>query len=223
MRKIFFITLICLSNICFSQDKYENLSLDKLMQLKVDEDIFEFGWLPNEYRKTPCFRDYTKNTIEMQMRDPKTDSIFYKSEKPERNGIKIIPSKILVDKLNKKLKIQGKLTGGWESVIPFEYEIYVGHRNDTISEITLSPSLHGDVYFNGEKVDKTIIVDRVPAFYLSDHKKFEAFRGEMNQENSAYKELLFDIETEFDEKSILVFGLSSRYAEIFEIGKLLAE
>jgi len=197
------------------------LSFNKLLELKIDEDRFQFGWLDNVFSGIPCFRDYTKNTIEMQMVDPKTDSIFYKSEEPKRNGIKIIPSKILVDKQNRKLKIQGKLIGGWESVIPSEYKIYVGHRNDTISEITLSPNLHGDIYFNGEKVDKTIVVDRVPAFYLSNHKKFEAFRGEKNQENSTYKELLFNIETEFDEKSILVFGLSSRYAEIFEIGKLL--
>ncbi len=223
MRKIIFIILLCLSNICFSQDKYENLTFDELLKLKVDEDRFEFGWLPNEYRKTPCFRDYTKNTIEMQLVNPKTDSVFYKSEEPKRNGIKIVPSKILIDKQNKKLKIQGELTGGWESVIPFEFEIYVGERNDTISEITLSPNLHGDVYYNGEKVNETIVVDRVPAFYLSNFKKFEAFRGTNNQKNSTYKELLFDIEIEFNEKSVLIFGLSSRYAEIFEIGKLLTE
>jgi hypothetical protein len=35
--------------------------------------------------------------------------------------------------------------------------------------------------------------------------------------------MLFDISAVIDEKSILVFGLSSRYAEIFEIGKLLKE
>lgn len=221
MRQIFLVLFIGLSSFGYSQDNFKQISFDQLLELKVDQDRFEFGWLPNEYKKTPCFRDYTNNTIEMNLVDPKTDSVFYKSEKPERNGIKIIPSKILVDKQSKKIKIQGKLTGGWESVIPFEYEIYVGHRNDTISEITLSPSLHGDVYFNGERVDETIVVDRVPAFYLSNHKKFEAFRGEKNQENSTYKELLFNIETEFDEESILVFSLSSRYAEIFEIGKLL--
>ena len=79
------------------------------------------------------------------------------------------------------------------------------------------------MYYNGEKITETIVVDRVPAFYLSNFKKFEAFRGENNQKNSTYKELLFDIETEFNEKSVLIFGLSSRYAEIFEIGKLLTD
>lgn len=223
MQKYIFIILITLSNICFSQDNYKPILFENLLKLKVDENRFEFGWLPNEFKKTPCFRDYTKNNIKMELVDKKTDSVFYKSEEPERKGIKIVPTAILLDKQKKKLKILGKLTGGWESVIPFEYEIYVGKRNDTISEITLAPNLHGDVYYNGKKVNETIVVDRVPAFYLSNHKKFGAYRGEKNQENSRYKELLFDIETEFDEESILVFGLSSTYSEIFEIGKLLAE
>src|SRR5690606_32387592 len=157
MRKTVFIIFLCLCNICYSQDKYENLPFDELLKLKVDEDRFEFGWLDNVFSGIPCFRDYTKNSLEMNLVDPKTDSIFYKSEKPKRNGIKIVPSKILVDKQNKKLKIQGEPTGGWESVIPFEFEIYVGERNDTISEITLSPNLHGDVYYNGEKITETIV------------------------------------------------------------------
>jgi len=223
MQRIIIITLIFLSHICFSQDKYDSLSFDNLLKLKIDEDRFEFGWLPNEYRKTPCFRDYTKSKIEMQLVNPKTNSVFYKSEEIKKNGIKIVPSKILIDKKNKKLKIQGKLTGGWIHVLPTEFEIYIGQRNDTISNITLAPNLHGDVYYNGKKVKETIVIDRVPAFYLSDFKRFEAFRGENNQENSNYKELLFNIEAEFNEKSILIFGLSERYAEIFEIGRLLKE
>ena len=121
----------------------------------------------------------------------------------------------------KEFEIEGKIMGAWESVIPFEFEIYIGHRNDTISYITLSPSEHGPVYFNGKKVTEPIVVDTVPAFYLSGFKKFDAFRGEKMERNSKYKEILFEIKSEIDENSILVFGLSSRYAEIFEIGKLL--
>jgi hypothetical protein len=49
------------------------------------------------------------------------------------------------------------------------------------------------------------------------------YRGPKNLANSRYKEMLFNISAPIDDKSILVFGLSSRYAEIFEIGKLLAQ
>ncbi len=225
MRNIWNIILISILAVGFAnaQDNPKTVEYRELLKLKIDENRFEFGWLPNSYRKTPCFRDYTENDIQTELVDPKTDSVFYKSSEPKRNGLVIVPSNIKIDKKNKIFQITGKINGGWESVIPFEFEIYIGHRTDTISNITLSPNLHGDVYFNGQKVDSTIVVDTVPAFYLSDFQKFEAYRGEENMENSKYKEMLFDISAVIDEKSILVFGLSSRYAEIFEIGKLLIE
>ena len=225
MRNIWNIILISIFSVGLAnaQDNPKTVEYRELLKLKVDENRFEFGWLPNSYRKTPCFRDYTENDVQTELVDPKTDSVFYKSSEPKRNGLVIVPSNIKIDKKNKTFQITGKINGGWESVIPFEFEIYIGHRTDTISNITLSPNLHGDVYFNGQKVDSTIVVDTVPAFYLSDFQKFEAYRGEKNMENSKYKEMLFDINAVIDEKSILVFGLSSRYAEIFEIGKLLTE
>ena len=225
MRNIWNIILISIFSVGLAnaQDNPKTVEYRELLKLKVDENRFEFGWLPNSYRKTPCFRDYTENDVQTELVDPKTDSVFYKSSEPKRNGLVIVPSNIKIDKKNKTFQITGKINGGWESVIPFEFEIYIGHRTDTISNITLSPNLHGDVYFNGQKVDSTIVVDTVPAFYLSDFQKFEAYRGEKNMENSKYKEMLFDISAVIDEKSILVFGLSSRYAEIFEIGELLTE
>jgi len=204
-----------------AQDYMHIVDYDKLLKYKVDENRFQFGWLKNVFSGIPCFRDYTKRETEIQVIDPKTDSIIYKSSELKRNGLKIITNQIFLDKKTRKFQISGQITGGWESVIPTEFEIYIGHRIDTISNITISPSLHGDVYYNGKKVDTTIVIDVVPAFYLSNIKKFQAYRGEKSLINSEYKEMLFNIEAIIDEKSILIFGLSSTYAEIFEIGKLL--
>lgn len=198
-----------------------SVSYGDLLRYKVDEDRFQFGWLDNVFSGIPCFRDYNKHEIQMQFVNPKNDSVIYVPEEPKQNGLKIVPLKISIDKKSRKFAIKGQITGGWESVIPSEFEIYIGSRRDTTSNITLSPSLHGDVYYNGEKLDKTIVVDVVPAFYMTNHKKFKAFRGDKNLPNSKYKEMLFDIKATIDEESIIVFGLSSRYAEIFEIGKLL--
>ncbi|QGK74416.1 hypothetical protein [Flavobacterium sp. SLB02] len=206
-----------------AQNNNQTIDYNKLLKYKVDENRFNFGWLKNVFSGIPCFRDYTEDKTEMQLIDPKTDSIIYKSTEPEINGLKIIPEKISLDKKVRKFQIKGQITGGWESVIPLEFEIYIGHRKDTISNITLSPNLHGDVYYNGKKVDSTIVVDVVPSFYMTNIKKFVAYRSVQNLPNSSYKQMLFDIEAVIDEKSILVFGLSSRYAEIFEIGKLLTE
>jgi hypothetical protein len=224
MTKLYFIFLSCLfSQHVFSQNNSDTIEFRKLIKHKIDEDRFEFGWLGSVFSGIPCFRNYTKNKIQTKLINSKTDSIIYTSTDPEINGLKIITEKITLDKKNKLFKISGQVTGGWESVIPSEFEIYIGHRHDTISNITLSPNLHGPVFYNGAKVDSTIIVDRVPAFYMTNLQKFSVNRGTKNLVNSNYKEMLFDISAVIDDKSILVFGLSSRYAEIFEIGKLLTE
>jgi hypothetical protein len=225
MRNILSIILISILTIGFAnaQDNAKAIEYNELLKLKVDENRFTFGWLDNVFSGIPCFRDYTKSDIQSKLVDPKTDSVIYTSSEPKRNGLIVVPDNIEIDQKNKTFKISGKVTGGWKSVIPTEFEIYIGHRTDTISNTTLSPNLHGDIYFNGQKVDSTIVIDTVPAFYMSELQKFVAYRGKENLENSKYKEMLFDINGRIDEKSILVFGLSSRYAEIFEIGKLLIE
>ncbi len=223
MLRLFFIFLSCIIfDQAFSQSKPETIEYSRVTKLKVDENRFEVGWVQAEHG-IPWFRNYTKNKIKTQLVDPKTDSVIYTPTDPEINGLKIIPSKITLDKKNKVFQISGQITGAWDDVIPTEFEIYIGHRNDTTSNITLSPSLHGTVYYNGVKLDSTIIVDIVPAFYMTNLKKFNAYRGTKNLPNSQYKEMLFDISSTIDDKSILVFGLMSRYAEVFEIGKLLAQ
>ncbi|MCF6404843.1 hypothetical protein L3C95_18230 [Chitinophaga filiformis] len=223
MLKLFLTFIGCFfTTLSFAQTHIEVVEYDKLLNYKVNENRFEFGWLPNAYGKIPCFRDYTKTEIHTQLVDKKKDSVFYTSTEPERNGLKIIPDKIALDRENRIFNISGQISGAWEWVTPSEFEIFVGHRTDTVSDITVSPNLHGDIYFNGTKVEKTIVIATVPAFYLTNFKKFEAYIGDKKMANSDYKEILFDISVAVDQKSVLVFGLSSRYAEIFEIGKLLS-
>ncbi|WP_405605875.1 hypothetical protein [Polaribacter sp. Asnod1-A03] len=225
MKKITNIFIISIFIVGFSnaQDNLKNIEYSELLEYKIDQNRFEFGWLDNVFSGIPCFRDYTETNLKTELVDSETDSVFYKSTKSERNGLKIIPENIKIDKKNNSFQINGKITGGWESVIPTKFQIYIGHRKDTISNITLSPNLHGEIYFNGNKVDSTIIVNTIPAFYMNNLKKFEAYRSKKNAQNSEYKEMLFSIKGIIDKKSILVFGLSSRYAEIFEIGKLINE
>jgi len=220
LTSIFVFIFLC-GELSFSQRIQDTIDCKQLLKYKVDENRFEFGWLDNVFSGIPCFRDYTKSEIQMSMVDTRTDSIIYKSSETKENGLVIIPQQFLLERNTKHFQLKGQITGGWESVKPFEFEIYIGHRNDTVSNITLSPSEYGDVYFGGVKVDSTIVVEVVPAFYLSNIVKFKAFRGDRKLDNSDFKEILFDVDAIIDEKSILVFGLSSGYSEIFEIGKLL--
>lgn len=198
------------------------VTFKELLQTKVDENIYEFGWFPTAYRKIPCYRNYRNNSLKMTMKNPQNGQEINFPETTEKGALKIIPNKIQINKEKKKLLISGEIKGAWEHVTAGEFEIYIGHRKDTISNITLSPNLHGDIYFNGKKVDSTIVVNTVPAFYLKDFNKFGAvlINNTENNKNNTRK-IIFEINSEIDDKSYLIFGISSRYSEIFQIGKLL--
>lgn len=219
MPKTTTIFLIFITTLTFGQRAIEHT---ELLKYKIDADRFDLGRLPGSW-DNPCFRDYTKSNLRSQLRDSRTDSVIYESEEKQQDGLRIIPKDIKLDKENKLLYLSGQITGGWDSVIPGEFEIYIGHRVDTISYIQLAPNLHYKVYHNGKRVKKPIVIDTVQAFYLKNFKKFEVYHGENNLPSSSYKEMLFDLKVNIDEDSILIFALSTRYAEIFEVGKLLKD
>jgi len=224
MLRLFLFFCTCISTqSAFSQESTTQIEYNTLLKLKVDADRFKGGrGFRRDLGTTPWFRDYTNNDIQTQFIDSKKDSVIQTFTDPDVNSLKIIPEQITIDKKTKLFQITGQITGAWDSVIPFEFGIYIGKRVDTISNITVSPSLHRTIYYNGVKVDTTIIIGVVPAFYLSNYKKFDAYRGDKNLPNSEYKEIRFKISAVIDDKSILTFGLIDRYAEIFEIGKLLS-
>jgi len=205
MRIFALVIVLFLGLFTNAQSISEPIAYDELLMCKVDENRFWFGWLPSgAYGEIPCYRDYTKK-----------DSISTESKRYE---IKIVPTTINLNRQSREFEIKGKITGAWKSVMPREFGIYIGHRNDTISELTYFPTHR---IANRNEIQEPIVLDTFPAFYLSNFTKFEAYRGEQYEENSKFKEILFDIKTEIDEKSILVIGVLFHNVEIFEIGKLL--
>ena len=214
MRILVLVNVLILSLFANAQSTRESITYEDLLMYKVEENRFQFGWLPSAYGEIPCYRNYTK-----------TNSTFYSYESNRYEyEIKIIPKTISLNRQSREFEIKGKITGAWESVMPREFGIYIGNRNDTISELTYFPINYRRGIFNRAKIKKVgdlMVLDTVPAFYLSNFKKFEAYSGERNEDNSKFKEILFDIKSEIDENSILVIGVLFYNAEIFEIGKLL--
>lgn len=219
---LFIFILICPYRV-LSQGALDKIEYSRLVKYKVDENRFELGRLGNAFSGIPCFRDYTKSSLETNIIDPEKDSIIYAFGSNEINGLKIIPNKISLNRRTGAFEISGQVTGAWENVMAWEFEIYIGHRVDTISNIVLAPSLEYTVFYNGKKLDSTIVVDVVPAFYLTNVSRFKVSLGDKNLPGSNYKEMVFNIKSMIDEKSVLIFGVSSRYVEIFEIGKLLTQ
>lgn len=210
---------------CFGQVKQDDkreiqINYNDLLELKTDIDVFQFGWLPTEYMKVPCFRDYRNENTERHLYSTKNDEEIKLDKEPRRTSINAIPNKISINTADSTFTIQGYITKAWKGVTPDEFEIYIGHRKDTISNITLSPNLHGEVYYNGKKVTETIVINKIPAFYLKDFKKFKCTRGVESLIGYQNDQMIFDINSKIDENSILIFALSTHYAEIFEIGKI---
>lgn len=220
MQRISILIFACLLfGHAWSQNSLDTILYKKFIQCKVDEGRYLSGWLGEISSGVPCFRSYTKNKFQTRLVDPKTDSVIYRSIDPEITGLKIIPLYVILDKKSRLFELGGQITCAWEGVTVGEFVIYIGHRHDTISNITLSPNLHSTVFYNGTKIDSAIIVDQVPAFYLTGFKRIKVFSGKNDLPDS--KEMIFNMSEVIDDKSILVFALSSRYAEIFEVGKLL--
>ncbi|MGO4708433.1 hypothetical protein AB4Y90_04805 [Chryseobacterium sp. 2TAF14] len=214
----FLILIINVPNYIKSQEQI--ITFQELLDTKVDENIYEFGWFATAYKKIPCYRDYRKNSVKMTMKNPRNGQEIDFPEAEEKGALKISPYKIKINKEKKRFSISGEINGAWKHVTSSEFEIYIGYKKDTISNITLSPNLHGDIYFNGKKVDSTIIINTVPAFYLKDFKKYGAILNN-EEDKEGNRKITFEINSEFDDKSYLVFGISSLYSEIFHIGKLL--
>ena len=69
MRYVLLICVCLIYQTLISQEVYESIPHSKLLEFKIDEDIYEYGWFWDEKNKNriPCFRDYTKNSLKMTL------------------------------------------------------------------------------------------------------------------------------------------------------------
>ena len=200
--------------LCYGQIEINH---ETLMKHKVDSNIYEFGVLGSAFSEIPCMRDYREMQLEISINDSLTQKEIYKSGDSKTKSLKVLTESILIDTLNKILNIKGYVTGGWYGA-GSDVQIYIGQRVDTISPLTLTPSPGRTTLYNGKKITEPIIIKYYPAFYL---KNFSHFKSEVGYND--HKERTFKITSEFNESSILIFGLFPDYTEIFEIGRLLID
>ncbi|MCK0159438.1 hypothetical protein [Allomuricauda sp. F6463D] len=185
------------------------------MQFKVDENSFEPGWFPNPDIKKPLFRDYRAMDEEITV-DPNLDStsIFHPTNQPDKLSLVFKADSISVDHKKKLFSLQGKIAQDYDQTKPEDYKVYIGQRQDTMVNVTFVMSSHIDNYFKGKKINEDIDFS-VPAFYLDNYQELPV------EQNMATKEMLLNITTTIQNKSVLVISQNNRYAEIFEIGKLM--
>ena len=118
--------------------------------------------------------------------------------------------------MDNEITIEGTVKGGWYGA-GSDVDIYIGEKVDTTSLHILSPNLHYTIIHEGKELKEPIVLDTFPAFYLRNyaHTKSEVGRNYDKKRD-------FKIVSKINKNSVLTFGLSASYSEIFEIGKLLA-
>lgn len=191
------------------------ISPDSFMEFKIEENKYSFGYLGSPLSGIPCmFNDSIKlSSIDSSIVIWK-DNIFYQ----KAYKILVEPSNILLDTIAGKITMDGIITGGWYGA-GSEVQIFIGERIDTIFPQTFilgNPNLAEEYYKERKRQNLPDFEYLNIAFYLRD---FSGFESEAGFESS--KERAFKLSARINNKSILVFGLTHGYAEIFDIGKML--
>jgi hypothetical protein len=117
------------------------------------------------------------------------------------------------------IEIQGIISGGWREKdwkdIKNNVDVFIGQKKDTVSwlyyENRTNPD-EMDVKYKQEKINKFIVLDTFTSFYLKNY---------VHNRTNYGNERTFKIKSKVNKNSILVFGLSYTYSEIFEIGELI--
>jgi hypothetical protein len=188
---------------------------NKLLKLKVDAYIFEYAGSFWDDGKEPKFNDDRNLGFTTTLVNPSTKKEIDLPNEHVGDTLKLIPKSIVLDAMSKHITVKGVVSGGWTGG-GSDVHIYIGERRDTVQYISLSPSLEAEIYYKGEKLTETVIIDTIPAFYL---KNFVRVNSE--NANSGHLERAFEIEAPINENSILALGQNDCFAELFKIGELL--
>lgn len=219
MRQIFIWILTIVTATCCAQtssDKVLYFDNEDLLRFKVFGNVYQCDISPFSDGENPVFSDE---------RDFKTKTTLFSDygkeielpNESDKYRLEIYAKSIEVNNKFNIIEITGFISGGWYGA-GSHVHVYIGQKVDTLVNITLGPNLHGPIYYNGKKVNKPIVIDTLPAFKFSNyiHQKSEVGFDD-------HKKRAFKISGQIDNNSVLVFGLSSSYVEIFEIGRFLRD
>ncbi|WP_055437553.1 MULTISPECIES: hypothetical protein [Lacinutrix] len=215
-----FIFLLIICSNSFGQNESDiSFNQDEIERLKIYPKTFQYGTihLSEEQRHEPCFRDYNKNSLKLDIVNPKTGKTApLTNGKTKRKNLKVKFERIILNRENNEITIEGTVKGGWYGA-GSDVDIYIGEKVDTTSLHILSPNLHYTIIHEGKELKEPIVLDTFPAFYLRNYAHTKSDVGRNYDKKRDFK-----IVSKINKNSVLTFGLSVSYSEIFEIGKLLA-
>lgn len=191
----------------------------ELDELKIYPKTFQYGTieLSEEQRNEPCFRDYNKNSLRLNIVNPKTGKTApLTNGATKRENLKVKFKRIMLNSQSNEFTLEGTVKGGWYGA-GSDVQIFIGEKVDTTSLHILRPNLHYKIIHEGKELKEPVVLDTFPAIYLKNYVHTKSDVGRNYDKKRDFK-----IACKINKNSILTFGLSDSYSEIFEIGKLLA-
>jgi hypothetical protein len=227
---VFINILIVFSSQAQTKSKTVSFNEKKINKNKVFENTYHLWW--SKYNWGPLVKDtipyfvddrnykgVINYGVEYHSKDYRPFSFF------ENATMFFITVEIEKCKYNPKdsiISIEGFVSGGWGDQgknginEPKNYiEVFVGEKTDTITNCYYNFSMNKDkieTKLKYKNIDKGHILDSFPSFYF---KKSSYFRTESKGRRP------FKIEAKVDKNTIIAFGASSCYTEIFDIGSMI--
>jgi hypothetical protein len=210
MKITFSIIILLQSLFVFCQNK---IPAEKLKNLQIENEVYDFSSNPFTNDEKPEFHDYRENLPKIYL---DKDGKFLLNKESEKQKLEINFDKIIYNPKTQKVVITGSISGGWYG-LGSDVAIFIGERTDTVSSVKIRPSRETQIYYNGSAVTEEISINGFPTLIL---KKYVRANSEVGFEN--HKKRRFKISSKINQKSVLVFGLTGTYVEIFDINKLVS-
>ncbi|WP_445711055.1 hypothetical protein [Flavobacterium sp.] len=228
MRKYFFWTIIFYAFPFIYIIAQKNLIQKEFDKLKIDEDVYSFWWNKNNDGRFYSVND----TIPYLVNDKGYKGLLnYGLEFTSKNNKNFtFTESFFIHKLNINidrynfnekdsiLTIEGVVGGGWNNSdykgIDNTVNIFIGEKKDTTNTL-YSEYISNSVFKveqNNVELFNHVALDTFPSCKIYN---YTCFKTEMKEGKKKFK-----ISAKINKNSILVFGLTSCFVEIFEVGKM---
>lgn len=199
-----------------SVESGNRISIDKkdFQKLRIDSNTYTCSISPFGNGENPNFFDDSHDKLERFIVNRKTNERVSLDSHQDKYKLEIEFDSIILNKTTKFIEFTGVVAGGWYGA-GSQVHVYIGEKIDTVTYIHLSPSLEATIYYNGEKLTKTVIVDTFPSFQMKNYSHSITEVG-----YDYHKQRAFKIRSAINPNTVLVFGLSSTYTVVYDLGKL---
>jgi len=241
MRKSFFTIFILILTSLFGHNQYGQSMSNKTKfhqkdfeKNKIDEETFHL-WrykylkssnikdtlIPSIFVDDRNYKGLINYGVQFKSKDFKT---FQFLESHRMWYLKVNFEKTVFNPKDSIIEIEGYVDGGWADSVSEKlkqkniengFDIFLGEKKDTIVQCYLGKVVNEElieVKLNGRNVNESTILDTFPAFYFKNYSHYKTMSN-----GKRY----FKIKGKVTSKTILAFGDTGCYSEVFDLSTMV--